>query len=301
MTSAKKKTLLLSYVPVIHQGYIELIDDVGADEVGIYADDVIKKFDYLRKDVRALEPQKAVRLVKSGLGINARLFSLNELKCVASKSELQIVMPDDDISRQIGSQLFSADEIQYRPVFLRWDRDNSAVNVEVDPHHTIEQDEVSEEIINTILNQASHSSDWWRQVGAAITKDGEILASTRNQHLPTEYTNWIDGDPRNAAKRGQSIDAATAQHAEAKLVAKAAKEGTKTDGTDIYVTTFPCPTCAKIIASSGIKRCYYLGGYAMTDGQTVLEQYSVKIIKINAKQTIKHSSKARPYPKKQNS
>ena len=46
----------------------------------------------------------------------------------------------------------------------------------------------------------------------------------------------------------------------------------------MYVTTFPCPTCAKLIAYSGIKKLYAGGGYAVLDGELVLKAKGVKII-----------------------
>ena len=37
-------------------------------------------------------------------------------------------------------------------------------------------------------------------------------------------------------------------HAEARLIAAAAREGRATAGAVLYVTDFPCPPCAKLIA-----------------------------------------------------
>ena len=45
----------------------------------------------------------------------------------------------------------------------------------------------------------------------------------------------------------------------------------------MYVTVFPCPPCAKLIAYSGIKRLYCGGGYAVLDGEEVLKSNGVEI------------------------
>ena len=53
-----------------------------------------------------------------------------------------------------------------------------------------------------------------------------------------------------------------------------------TDGAVVYVTDFPCPPCAKLIAGAGIARLHYRTGYAVLDGQDVLGAAGVEIVKI---------------------
>ena len=48
----------------------------------------------------------------------------------------------------------------------------------------------------------------------------------------------------------------------------------------MIVTDFPCPPCAKLVAYSGIKKLFYLKGYAMLDGERILKDAGVEIIKI---------------------
>jgi dCMP deaminase len=70
----------------------------------------------------------------------------------------------------------------------------------------------------------------------------------------------------------------TAEHAEARLIAAAAREGVATDGAVMYVTDFPCPPCAKLIAGAGIRRLYFRSGYAVLDGEDVLREASVEVV-----------------------
>ena len=46
-------------------------------------------------------------------------------------------------------------------------------------------------------------------------------------------------------------------HAEANAIVQCAKFGVSTEGTDIYVTHFPCLNCAKLIIQAGIRNVYY--------------------------------------------
>ena len=66
--------------------------------------------------------------------------------------------------------------------------------------------------------------------------------------------------------------------AEAQLVAAAAKQGISLEGASMYVTTFPCPPCAKLVAYSGIKKLYYADGYGVLDGERVLKSQGVEIV-----------------------
>ena len=60
-------------------------------------------------------------------------------------------------------------------------------------------------------------------------------------------------------------------------VADAARAGTSTAGAVMYVTDFPCPPCAKLIAGAGVKKLYFRSGYAVLDGREVLEAAGVEL------------------------
>jgi dCMP deaminase len=49
----------------------------------------------------------------------------------------------------------------------------------------------------------------------------------------------------------------------------------------MYVTDFPCPPCAKLIAGAGIAKLYFRSGYAVLDGQEVLEAAGVELLKVD--------------------
>ena len=89
---------------------------------------------------------------------------------------------------------------------------------------------------------------------------------------------WADGYSIDIIKAGEQSELASAMHAEQVLIARAAEEGISLRGTDIYLTTFPCPLCAKLIAFSGIRRCFIKGGHASLDGEHVLRARRVEII-----------------------
>ena len=128
--------------------------------------------------------------------------------------------------------------------------------------------------------EANRSIDWWRQVGAAIRFADGTVASACNEHLPHELSPYAAGDPRSNFFKGVHLELSTAVHAEARLIADAARHGTPTEGATLYVTDFPCPPCAKLIAGAGIAKLFYRTGYAVLDGNDVLADAAVEIAHI---------------------
>ena len=50
-------------------------------------------------------------------------------------------------------------------------------------------------------------------------------------------------------------------HAEMNAILQCAKFGVATDGSEIYVTDFPCLQCTKMLLQAGIQKIYYLRNY----------------------------------------
>ncbi|OGZ27843.1 MAG: hypothetical protein A2365_03980 [Candidatus Nealsonbacteria bacterium RIFOXYB1_FULL_40_15] len=128
--------------------------------------------------------------------------------------------------------------------------------------------------------ESKKSSEWWRRIGAVLVKDGKTLIRRYNKDIPSDHTPYQLGEPRDFFKPGERHDIASTIHAEQGIVAEAAKSGISLEGSSIYVTTFPCPVCAKIIACSGIKRVYFAEGGSNFDAKKVLESAGLKIIHV---------------------
>jgi dCMP deaminase len=238
-----------------------------------------------------------VRLLES-LGYKAELIETDNLSRIFSQPP--VAMLDDDISRALASQhLTQESDVVFEPVFLRWNRQNAnaAETVKPDKLLTASQAGIDTE---KLLDAAGASNDWWRSVAAGLVVDGR-LETFYNHSLQHQYINSTVGDPRILSKRGQDIDLSVFIHAEAALIASMARQGIKTDGQTIYVTTFPCPTCSKLIAASGFKRCCFVEGYATLDGYEVLKAAGVEIVKIQTDQTVPlKRNQLRDYPERPN-
>lgn len=277
-----KKTVFAAYIPVIHRGYLQYFKAFPEiNEIYVFDNEILSMLDYIRKDLRALSPaqQKAVLI---GLERFKTVKKLDEkiLKKL-DKLDVKFVMPDEDISREVSRQIKKA-EIELYPIFLRWDRSN-VENVDLETKDIISSSAFSRSMMARALRKSKQSPDIWRRVGAVIvTSEKKVIGPIENRAEPSQQTPLIEGDPRNIFNRGVAVEMSLFTHAEAALIAEAARAGQKLEKAEIYVTTFPCPACAKLIARSGIKKCYYYQGYAVLDGKRILDEYSVKIIKVES-------------------
>ena len=61
------------------------------------------------------------------------------------------------------------------------------------------------------------------------------------------------------------------------MIAQAAHDGVSLKDSIIYVTTFPCPNCARLIAKAGIKKVYYSKGYSLLDAEKILDHFDIDI------------------------
>ena len=265
---------------MLHAGYEALFDrHADAAEVLLLGSSFAEEFPVLRKEIRALAPETAAAyLSATGRFPVVRVIERTDLPAAITGSNL--VVPDEEIMRSLLAAYGLAEgrTVQVERTFLRWDREWSRAQRPADFTGTVTADELSRALALTATAQAELSSDWWRQVGAAAVRHGEVLDTAHNEHRPTEYSPYVNGDPRNDFSRGVHIELSTAIHAEALLVARAARTGRSLDGADLYVSTFPCPGCARLVAEAGFRRCFFAGPYAMLDGDAVLRAAGVELI-----------------------
>lgn len=292
--SPEKNRVFAGHVPVLHQGYLDVFDKHRSRDLQVFDESIVSRFDYLRKDIRFLDAERIVKAL-TGLGYFATSMSFERLQETLHDSNNDLLLIDDDVTRSLltGMPDVSAN-ISFTSPFLRWDRINVNSPTAVTPDRTVP---VDESIVKQLYDAAEKSSDWWRHVGAAIF-DGERVIESYNRGIPHEHINGVEGDPRISANRGDTIENSLFIHAEADLIAGLAREGISSQGKELYVTTFPCPNCAKLIAASGIRSCYFVEGYAMLDGERVLKDAGVEIIQIDTIAPATNSDRLRTYPEK---
>jgi len=269
------KKVILAFVPVIHSGYIKFFAN-DIQDFFILGRDFSSEIPYLTREMRMLEPEIVVKSLDF-LGKNIKVLSKDNLTDFLSAYD-EVIMPDEDISRHFMEKYLSTKKVVMEKVFLRWDKLISQAELKVAPDRVVSTTVIDNEFMNEALKQAERSSDWWRQIGAVIVKGEQVIISGYNKHLPTNFSPYLNGDPRNNFDAGVRIDLCTSIHAEAGVIAQAAKQGISLEGAMVYVTTFPCPTCARLVAEAGIKKVFYSKGYSLLDAESILKGYGVEIV-----------------------
>jgi len=92
-------------------------------------------------------------------------------------------------------------------------------------------------------------------VGAIIVRDNRIIASGYNGSVE---------DSAHCIDEGCYIvnnHCVRTVHAEMNALLQCARFGVRTEGTEMYVTHFPCLQCSKHIIQAGIKKIYYESDY----------------------------------------
>lgn len=273
------KEILILYVPVIHDGYEKLFQELSRTikEVYVLDNDLIDEFTGLHTEIRALKPERAVKyLIASGYFERVCLLNRGSIEDIKNK---RIVILDDQLCRGLAEKYLTGSKVQFKQVFLRYDEKN------VFSRHSVSYSRIStnrfdRKIMKLVRDQAPKSSDWWRQVGAALVRGKDVVLCSHNQHIPSEHSPYMNGDPRDFIKAGERSEFTSALHSEQMIIAKAAHDGIKlSEGKiSIYVTVFPCPMCAIAIAYSGIKKCYFGSGHASLKGEDILRMHGVEII-----------------------
>lgn len=273
------KKAIVAYVPVLQEGYRRFFEKYkDVDALYILGEDLIEETDYLRKEIRALDPELIRKAIESwDLMSSVFVLEKKDIKNIKEKYE-EIIMPNEDVMHALAEKYLSEKEIIFDEIFLRWDKHNTTKEFPVNPDVKISKDKFDKDMILSALSASAKSSDWWRRVGAVVVKDGEIIISACNQHVPSPHMPNVNGDPRSCFHKGVHLELSTAIHAESAAISEAARKGISLEGASIYVTNFPCPPCAKAIAYSGIKKLYYTIGYGVLDGESILKQKGVKII-----------------------
>lgn len=277
MSSGNKA--LVAYIGTPHAGYLSLFRKHADAVLYVLGDEFIREFPPLTRNLPGVHPNDAFRMVNAlGIFREVRMLTTNALPTVRN---MQIVMPDEDLSAFLAVKYFSGCDVALDGGWkLRWDW--GAVQKARVPQGQgeVTLDAFHREVMRLTIAESKRSPDWWRQVGAALAKDGKLLLLAYNRHVPYEQSNYYFGDPRSNFGPGQCIEVSGAAHAEMVLLGEVAARGICTEGCDLYSSVFPCPPCAAPWSLSGIKRLYYAEGYSLVAAAETLQARGIEIVRV---------------------
>jgi dCMP deaminase len=269
---------VVAYVPVLHEGYRRFLDaHARGRRLFLIGPELYADYRPLAKDIRALDAGLVADAIASwGVCSQVAVLDVAGARALAEEAP-SLVLPAEDVSYQVVERFFGRLAVLYDSVFLRWDKSRSVELLRPRAVREVGEDAALAELLPAAELEANRSVDWWRQVGAAIRFADGTVATAANEHLPHELSAYAAGDPRSNFFKGVHLELSTAVHAEARLIADAARRGVATAGATLYVTDFPCPPCAKLIAGAGVSKLFYRTGYAVLDGNDVLANAAVEI------------------------
>ena len=279
-----KSANVLLYMPVLHQGYLEFIRKHCAHNTTLYllGKTIADLYSVVECEIRAIDPEFIQRL----FFVDHELPNVEVLEITSDLSYLNkthiVVARDPMVERFIHDHLPAA-SVTYDTVFLRWNESH------VDTQSDVKSDRIStqatdQELMLLAYKASEKSSDWWRQVGAVITSQDGIIAIAHNEHPLSPHAVYAFGDIRDHIPSGEKSDVSSTLHAEKNAIALAARVGSPLESTSIYTTVFPCADCARIIAKTGISKCFFHTGHANFDGVQILQAHNIEIIQVKLSQ-----------------
>ena len=272
------KKILILHIPVIHKGYLDFFKTIEGEISNIYLidEELQEELSEIKPDIASID-SKTVKELLNKIGFEKiNIFSKSNIEEIRGK---EIVLIQNEISRNLYEKYFKGEKVEWESVFLRWDK--SQVLAELPTEDIpISKEPFDTDKMKEAYKEAEKSSDWWRQVGAVLVKNGKIIARSYNQGVPNDNTPYQLGSIRDLFKAGEKQDFSPTIHAEQKLISEAAKNGIQLQGTTLYLTHFPCSVCAKLIAYSGIENLYFSEGASNLDGKKILELVEVKITRV---------------------
>ena len=246
----------------------------------------IKQITKLEPDIRKIPGKEAKKIINAYLPIK-KFISLNKdnfIELMKNTSFQKIIILKGEKSEDFAKHYLTDNKykkrIKYYDIRLKWKNNKVA---EFKKHNSrLSRKELirHKKFLKESFEQAKNSKCWWRQVGAVLVKNESIILKSFNEMMPANDECYKIGCIRDDIAPGKLSEICSVSHAEADIIAKAAFKGISLKNTIMYVSHFPCPACAKLVALSGIRKIIYSQGSAVFDGARVLNSSKVEIIKI---------------------
>jgi dCMP deaminase len=132
-----------------------------------------------------------------------------------------------------------------------------------------------------------------RSVGAVLVRDKKILTTGYNG-APSGLKHCAEVGclrERLNVPSGERVEICRGLHAEQNAIIQAAFHGVSISDATLYVTTFPCSTCMKMLINAGIKRIVYSEGYPDQLSKDLVREAKIPVVKFKSRG---HGGPARP-------
>ena len=121
-----------------------------------------------------------------------------------------------------------------------------------------------------------------RKVGAVITVDNQIVATGYNG-APKHLHHCIDAGgclrKLNNIESGTRQEICRAVHAEQNAIISAAVKGVSIKGGTLYLNTYPCSICTRMLINAEIKRIVYDSDYNDPLSKEMLDERGIEVVR----------------------
>jgi dCMP deaminase len=136
----------------------------------------------------------------------------------------------------------------------------------------------------TITRQVAERSTCLRaKVGAVIVRARSIVATGYNG-APAGMAHCLDVGCLIYESRTPNGDIEQncfrTIHAEMNAIAQAARNGSRIEGADIYVTHTPCIHCLKVLVNTGIRRVFFERAYKLDTIREIVDRAGVALVHV---------------------
>jgi dCMP deaminase len=141
-----------------------------------------------------------------------------------------------------------------------------------------------DEYFMTITRQVAERSTCLRaKVGALIVRDRSIIATGYNG-APAGMPHCLDVGCLVYESKTPGGDVETncfrTIHAEINAIAQAARNGSRIEGADVYVTHTPCIHCLKVLVNSGVRRVFYEKPYKIETIAELRDRSGIELVEV---------------------
>lgn len=138
------------------------------------------------------------------------------------------------------------------------------------------------EYMKEAIKQSEMSTCLRRRVGAVVVKDGRIIGKGYNNQVGGIKPCTEIGCIRDNydLRHGERRELCRYICAEQVIISEAARRGESLDGGIIYITSYPCSICAKMLVSAGIKKIICGGEFEDELTNDFLKEVGISIIKM---------------------
>ena len=144
-------------------------------------------------------------------------------------------------------------------------------------------DEYFMEIADVVTKRSNCVS---RKVGAVITVDNQIITTGYNG-APKGLHHCVDAGgclrKINKIESGTRQEVCRAAHAEQNAIISAAVRGVSIKGGTLYLNTYPCSICTRMIIYAEIKRIVYDSDYNDPLSKEMLDESGIEVLRLKRK------------------